>query len=270
MPRRVRNWLRSPRASLRWIGEAALDALVGPVGFDVRAGWRLACPRAARRAYRAHVVDPEQAAELDAFIATCRGPVRLFDVGAHFGLFSFAALRYGAAGSRAVSVEPSPVAARMLRRVAVANGVADRLEVVRAAAGAEVGRLGMVDVGVQAAGYFIPADAAHPAAEQSAVPLVTVDALALRFGVPTHLKVDVEGSEEAVLRGALTVLRSAEPPLLFLECHLRMLRERGGAAPAAAVDLLASLGFAIYDTNHRIWDREELLHRDLVRVIARR
>lgn len=270
VPRRVRNWLRSPRASLRWIGDGVRDALVGPVDFDVRAGWRLACPRAARRAYRAHVDDPEQVAELDAFIATCWAPVRLFDVGAHFGLFSFAALRYGGPGSGAVAVEPSPVATRMLRRVAVANGAADRIEVVRAAAGAGRGRIGMVDVGVQAAGYFITADAAHPATEQSAVPLVTVDALALQFGAPTHLKVDVEGAEEAVLRGALAVLRSAEPPLLFLEFHHGMLRERGGAAPAAAVDLLASLGFVIYDTNGRIWDREELLRRDLVRVMARR
>jgi len=269
VPRRIRNWLRSPRATLRWLGDALLDALGGPTPFEARPGWRLDCPRVARRAFRAHVVDPEQVAELDAFIATCRAPLLLFDVGAHYGLFSLAALRFGGPLARAVAVDPSPAAARMLRRVARRNGLIDRVDVVRAAAGAAEGRVGMVDVGVQAAGYYVPADDAHPAGEQSSVPAVTVDALARRFGAPTHLKIDVEGFEEEVLRGALAVLRSRAPPVLFLELHHQMVRARG-LDPAGTLDLLASLGYAIYDKDSRIWDRENLLRRDLVRVIARR
>ena len=269
VPRGLRNWLRSPRASLRWIGEGVRDALGGPVTLEVRPGWRLACPRAARRTYRAHVEDPEQAAELDAFVATCRSPMLLFDVGAHFGLFAFAALRFGGSLARAVAVDPSPAALRVALRVARRNGLADRVEVVRAAAGAMEGSVAMVDVGVQASGYYVPADAAHPAGEQSVVPAVTVDALALRFGTPTHLKIDVEGFEAEVLRGAAAVLRSAAPPLLFVELHHRMVRERGGD-PAGVLDLLASWGFTIYDPQSRIWGREDLLRRDLVRVIARR
>ena len=269
VPRRLRNWLRSPRASLRWLRDGFLDALGGGVPLAVRPGWALLCPRAARRAYGAHVTDPEQADELDAFIAACRPAMLLFDVGAHFGLFSFAALRFGGPLSRAVAVDPSPAAVRMARRVARHNDMADRLEVVRAAAGAVEGTTMLVDVGVQASGYYVPADAAHPASEQSAVPAVTVDALARRFGQPTHLKIDVEGFEEAVLRGAAAVLRNAEPPAVFLELHHRMVRERG-LDPAGALDLLASCGYTIYDNRSRIWDRGELLRRDLVRVAARR
>jgi FkbM family methyltransferase len=269
VPRRLRNWVRSPRATLRWLGDGLLDTLGGAASLEVRPGWRLVCPRTARRAYRAHVADPEQAAELDAFIAACRPPMLLFDAGAHFGLFSFAALWFGGPLARAVAVDPSPAAARMARRVARRNGLADRLEVVQAAAGAVEGRVGMVDVGVQASGYYVPADDAHPAGEQSTVPAVTVDALARRFGGPTHLKIDVEGFEEHVLRGAVAVLRRAEPPVVFLELHHRMVRERG-LDPVVTLDLLASWGFTIYDNRSRIWDREELLRRDLVRVIARR
>ncbi len=269
VPRRLRNWLRSPRASLRWLGDGLLDALGGPVPLEVRPGWVLVCPRAARRAYHAHVADPEQAAELDAFIAACRPRMLLFDVGAHFGLFSFAALRFGGPHARAIAVDPSPAALRTALRVARRNGLADRLEIVRAAAGAVEGRVGMVDVGVQASGYYVPADDAHPASEQSSVPAVTVDALAQRFGQPTHLKIDVEGFEEEVLRGAAAVLRCADPPAVFLELHHRMARGRG-LDPAGTLDLLASGGFTIYDKRSRIWDRDELLRRDLVRVIARR
>jgi FkbM family methyltransferase len=269
VPRRLRNWLRSPRASLGWLGDGLLDALGGPVPLEIRPGWVLVCPRAARRAYGAHIADPDQAAELDGFIAACRPPMRLFDVGAHFGLFSFAALRFGGPLARAVAVDPSPAAVRMARRVARRNGLADRLETVQAAAGVAEGRVGMVDVGVQASGYYVPADAAHPASEQSAVPAVTVDALARRFGQPTHLKIDVEGSEEEVLRGATAVLRSAEPPAVFLELHHRMVRERG-LDPAGALELLAAWEFTIYDNRSRIWDREALLRGDLVRVVARR
>jgi FkbM family methyltransferase len=270
VPRGVRNWLRSPAGTLRWLRDGGLDAARGPVTVEVRPGWRLVCPRAAwRLAYGAHVGDPEQTAELDAFVATCRGPVLLFDVGAHFGLFSFAALHYGGPGSRAVAVEPSPLAVRMARRVARRNALADRLDIVVAAAGACEGGLMLVDAGVQAAGYYVPADRGHPAGERSPVRAVTVDALARRFGVPTHLKIDVEGMEEDVLRGARGVLAGPAAPILLLELHHGLVRGRGGD-PAGVLDLLAGLGFVVSDPAGRVIGCEALLGRDLARVVARR
>lgn len=269
IPRRVRNWLRSPLRSLAWVRDGLLHRLGRDVIVELRPGWRLtAHPAAWRTAYRLHTVDPEQIAELDGFIRECRQPMLLFDIGAHFGLFSLAALHYGGPQARAVAVDPSPVAIGMLRRVALQNDLADRLTAMEAAAAAESGQVSLIDVGVQAAGYFVPADDAHPTGERTSVQAVTIDALARRFGLPTHLKIDVEGFEADVLQGARAVLGAAVPPTLFLELHHLLVRERG-LDPAGAIELVSSLGYGFFDGSGQATDGSALLGRDLVRVIAR-
>ncbi len=269
VPRRLRNWLRSPRATLLWLRDHGAHAAgLDPVA-QIRPGWRLRChPLALRTAYRAHLDDPDQVAELDAFIAACAPDMVLFDIGAHFGLFSFAALHYGGPLARAVAVDPSPVAVRMTRLVARLNGVEDRVAVLGAAAGAEEGTLELVDGGVIAAGYYMPADAAHPAGERTRVDEVTVDGLARRCGcTPTHLKIDVEGAEADVLRGARGTLTGATRPLVFLELHTAITR-RGGGDPARPLRLLAECGYAV-EGLERPGAEGELLARDVVRVLAR-
>jgi len=57
------------------------------------------------------------------------------------------------------------------------------------------------------------------------VPLTTVDAvLASGHSPPTHLKIDVEGGEEGVLRGA-TQMIAKHRPTLFLSTHGKEVRE---------------------------------------------
>ena len=80
----------------------------------------------------------------------------LFDLGAHFGLFSLAALHYGGIGSRAVAVDPSPAAMRMMRVEARLNNIADgRWRLVQAAVTNQVGVQQMVAAGVHSAGYYV-------------------------------------------------------------------------------------------------------------------
>lgn len=268
IPRPVRNWLRAPRRSLRWVANA-LSAGVGyrPV-LEIRPGWKLRCHPAAHRVFRnAQMHDPDQARELDAFLERCSPGMVLFDIGAHFGIFSFAALRYGGPTARAVAVDPSAFAIRVTRRTAALNGLGDRITVIQAAAGATDGDRLMLDAGILADGYLVSADD-RPPSELTRVRGVTVDSLAANLGLgPTHLKIDVEGAEAGVLGGASRTLTGDAPPTVFLELHADILR-RLGADPAEPLDLLERHGYRFVDEDGGALDREALLRGRLTRFVA--
>jgi len=269
VPRPIRNWLRSPGDALARVADELLHAVGADPEIKLRPGWQLRChPAAWRGAYRVHRDDPPQVAELDAFIAACRPGMILFDLGAHYGLFSLATARYGGPEAVAIAVDPSEHALRMTRLMARLNGAEARVRTVRAAVAAVEGTLEMVDVGVQAMGYYVRADAAHGGRERTVVPTVTVDGLVAATGLaPTHVKVDVEGFEEDALRGAYATLRSAHP-LVFLELHVALMRA-AGKDPGAPVDLLAGAGYAFTHSDGTLAARGALLTSDLVRIVAR-
>lgn len=271
-PRGVRNWLRSPAKSAAWVWNEARHAAGACEVIEMRPGWRVrAHPSAYPFAYFAQHHDPEQVAEFDAFVAACRPGMTLFDVGAHFGLFSLAALHYGGREARAVAVDPSPTAARMIRIQARLNGAADRLTVVEAAAGEqEDGWREMLAAGVHGAGYYLaPED--HGRGDLTRTRATTLDRLAAESGlVPTHVKVDVEGYEASVLRGGRRVLaREGDAPALFLELHNEIIRAQGGD-PRESLDLLDEHGYSVAAVDGSPVSRAFILERPLIRVVARK
>jgi FkbM family methyltransferase len=269
VPRAARNWLRAPSLSVEWLADEARHALGRDPVVRLRPEWPLRChPAALRRTFLPAVADPDQALELSGFIAACVPGMRLFDAGAHFGLFTLAALHYGGNAARAVAVDPSPAATRMLRIHADLNGITNRVTIVEAALGSRVGRTLLVPVGVIAAGYYVPAEPGG-AAEARSVTALTLDSLAERHGVPTHVKIDVEGLEADVLAGARTVLAHKSAPILFVELHNQMVRERG-ADPDQAVESLAAAGYGLFDLDGRPANAREVVKRPLTRIVARR
>lgn len=271
LPRSLRNWLRSPARSLTRAWDEACYGLGYRPAPALRPGWRLVCHPAQRRAIeRPQRGDPVQIAELDGFIATCRPGMVLFDLGAHFGVFSFAALHFGAPGSRAVAVDPSAAAVRMLELGARLNAVPDRLAVVHAAAADRPGWGEMLPVGVIADGYYITPEPGRARRDLVRVRVITVDELVAELGVrPTHLKIDVEGAEAAVLRGARGVLAADPAPLVFLELHNDMTRRSGGD-PAAAVAELTALGYRFTTPEGTRLTPEAAVVPGIVRLIARK
>lgn len=271
IPRWVRNWLRSPRDSLFWMVDEARHAAGGDRCAELRPGWSVIChPAAYRVAYRAQVEDPEQRTEFDAFLSACKSGMRLFDLGAHFGLFSLAALHFGGHDAQAVAVDPSPTAIRLLRIQARLNRVSGRLHLVQASVSRQSGWQPMVAVGVVAGGYFISPDAEHEGNEVTQTRATTVDDLADDFGfAPTHIKIDVEGAELAVLRGGENTLADRRGPLLFIELHNRMVRLRGGD-PADCLSLLDDYGYSVSGTDFAPLEAQVILDHELVRVIARK
>ncbi|HEX2202622.1 MAG TPA: FkbM family methyltransferase [Longimicrobium sp.] len=162
----------------------------------------------------------------------------LFDVGAHRGLFS-AVFSLARPENRAVGYEPSPSLARDAEWMAEANGLGGRMTVRAAAVGAAPGR---TRAATDAMG-LIRLDPS-PGEETFDLEVVSLDAECARLGAdPDVVKVDVEGAEAEVLRGAAGLLRRRRP-LLFLEFHLDEL-ERRGERPEAMLDVLRAYGYSV-------------------------
>lgn len=269
LPRNLRNWLRSPAKSCRWATDEILYAIGATSIVEIRADWSLKChPAAYRLAYYNQHDDAEQVAEFDAFISNAQGEMVLFDVGAYFGLFSLAAIHYGGARARAFAIEPSPTATRIIEIQARLNQVNDRLSIIQASANNQAGWHEMVSVGVIAGGYFVAPTENHPARELTKVQSITLDGLAKSQSVmPTHIKIDVEGNEAAVIKGAQHVLSQPRPPLLFLELHNKMIKNQNGN-PCETLDLLVSFGYQTLALDRTPLHRETILNQDLVRIIA--
>ncbi|MBX3745797.1 MAG: FkbM family methyltransferase [Verrucomicrobiae bacterium] len=265
VPRRIRNWLRSPRQTARWI----LNAWRPPIAHPVRTDWTLRCPRnAVERAFHLQSQDPPQIREFDDFVRHLRaaGRVNLLDVGCHFGIFCGATLHYGAPGSRVLGVDPSSEARAMVARIARLNGWTDRLTFLQAAVGARDGQIELVETGLTGAGYMVlPRN--HPRADRLTLPLRTVDSLAQSLeDPPTLVKIDVEGLESDVLAGGPLTFGERRTPL-FLELHNAMIRERG-ADPAAVLDRLSAFGYRTFLIGDQPCSPPSLLEPPIARFLA--
>lgn len=188
----------------------------------------------------------------------------VFDLGAHFGMFSLAAAHFG---GRAVAVDPSPLAAKIMAAQVQLNHCADRVVVVQAAVSDKPGELHMLSAGVFSDGYFRLVKG-RSQSELTQTPATTVDQITQQFGSPTHIKIDVEGHEAAVLRGARSTMEN-NSPMLFLELHNEMLAAEGGN-PKDALDELERLGYRPFSLDGTALSGSTILDKPIVRVVARR
>jgi hypothetical protein len=98
----------------------------------------------------------------------------------------------------------------------------------------------------------------------------TVDALAAEFNMkPTHIKIDVEGYEAAVLRGSRHVLAGKAAPVIFLEVHNQIVRNLGND-PGETLRVLREAGYETFTMDDFPIDAAEILAQPLVRIIAKR
>jgi FkbM family methyltransferase len=206
----------------------------------------------------------EQSLEFQNFLSHCKPDMLLFDIGAHFGIFSLAAAAFG---GQAVAIDPSPTATRMIAIQVHLNQFADRIRILQNAVTDVPGPIDMVSSGVFSDGYFRLVSG-RSKRELTRVNGTTIDELAHRFGVPTHIKIDVEGHEASVLQGGRATLKS-HWPIIFLELHNEMIRLEGGDSRAVLHEL-AALNYCVFSLNGRPISHLAILENQITRVVAKR
>lgn len=244
LPRPLRMSLLEPRAALRHLGHEFRARTGGSAVCRLRDDWSLRCHPEALLTFRRLAGDPAFQDELAAFARRCHPGMVLYDLGANYGIFSLAAAHFSGGQARCVAVEPSSAACRILRENLRLAGCAHRVTVVEAAAGAEEGWLEVLSTGPHADHYVVRPESPRP--DTRKVRQTTLPRIAAETGTtPTHLKVDVEGFEEAVVAAAGDLL-AAVTPTLFLELHCDMLRSRG-EQPEAVLDRLRACGYTRFE-----------------------
>lgn len=182
------------------------------------------------------------------FLALLRPADTVFDVGSSLGLYAVAAARLCPAGA-VYAFEPDPATRARLEANAALNGLAN----LRAVAWAAGDRAATMTLYSDGADGFAPSLAAHagPGAPRGEVPVPVrpLDAAvaAGELPAPDVLKVDVEGAEALVLRGAARLLGGGlgpPPRAVFIEIHPAMLAALGDDE-AGLRGALAAAGYAL-------------------------
>lgn len=263
LPRPLRNFVRRPGASTRWLAEECEYLFGYAPECTLREGWTVRCHPASLSAFANVSLADDNAAELDGFVRRCTSGMKLLDVGSNFGLFTLAALRFGGAEARVVAVDPSAYANRVLSANLKLNGEAGRVRIVEAAVGARVGELPMLTAGAAGDHYLIASNSNRPDAKPTR--MTTVNELVRESASPfTHLKIDVEGHEEHVIAGGINFICEFKP-LIFLELHGQILRD-DGRNPMAVIDLLADCGYRKLEWRGRSIDAQKACKMDVARL----
>lgn len=140
-----------------------------------------------------------------------------FDVGSNIGLTSIPVLR-GNVKVRVLSFEPSPNSAPYLNRTRCECDFMDRWEIVPKAAADVVG-LAQFYISVPSKGPWDGLQNTQLAGGRRLieVPQTTIDAEWHRLGCPpvSCIKIDVEGAESKVLKGAEQLIARQSPPIIL-------------------------------------------------------
>ena len=154
---------------------------------------------------------------LTRFLARTLQPgMRVIDVEANFGYYTMLMADIVGSAGAVIAVEPNPDTAALLLRSVQLNGYAGYTEVLQAALGAE---------DAESAQFFAPdgepknaaIGGAHGrAGQEMTVPVTCLDKIAGRWGPIDFIKIDAEGSEEAIIAGMGSVLANS-PPAMVLE-----------------------------------------------------
>ncbi|MGV0871971.1 FkbM family methyltransferase [Mycolicibacterium sp. XJ879] len=161
-----------------------------------------------------------------------------FDVGANIGLYSISASKYVGPAGRVIGFEAHPMIHRYLvsnvARNAVVNVVAENLAV-----GAESGEARIAFCDNNAGQTHV----ASTTEDGVVVPMVTLDDYCFRNGISRidYIKVDVEGYELQVIKGAASIISASDSILIQTEFVSQNLRRYG--SPDELVELLTAWGF---------------------------
>lgn len=187
-----------------------------------------------------------EARDFEAFMQLVQPGSVVVDVGANFGLYAVSAALYARPHGRVFAFEPAPNAFALLQRNIADNGLGELVTARPFAVAASAGR----------AQFYVGDDVSfsslhrtqrlHDDVECVEVELVALDTALADAPSVDLLKIDVEGAESEVLRGARALLRRSRAPIVQFEFSHKNMDEARRAAINEAIAQLAGDGFRIY------------------------
>ncbi|MFL6537609.1 MAG: FkbM family methyltransferase [Chthoniobacterales bacterium] len=170
----------------------------------------------------------------------------MFDVGANLGLMAIPILHMSQT-SRVVSFEPSPNSVPFLQKTISQSAYAERWRLIAKAVAAEHG-YAEFSLSDPRSGLYDSLKPTHRAGElrRVQVELTTLDAEWKAIGQPdvSIIKIDVEGAEVDVLRGALACLQQTRPTVLLEWNRTNLLAH--GSAPEELLTFAKQHGYEIF------------------------
>jgi len=133
-----------------------------------------------------------------------------FDVGANIGIYALLLGQLG--GARGIAFEPVPETSEFLAANIRQNDLSNQVILERAAVAASPGQVA-ISTDADVMNKIVEGDAGYM------VPSLTIDGCVTQHGVPVLIKVDVEGFEPEVLRGAKQTLHDPRLLALILEIN---------------------------------------------------
>ncbi|MCF2971650.1 FkbM family methyltransferase [Synechococcus sp. Nb3U1] len=178
-----------------------------------------------------------------------RPGMNVIDVGANVGVYTFLFARCVAQSGKVYAIEPTPGCLECLKSTTKQNKLNKVVQVIEAAVGEESGEVYLVDEGVSVFNRIVT-DPMSVVEETKPVEQITLDNLWVSEGEPTIdlLKVDAEGAEVPVLKGARKMLETCTPIVMFENQHA------GQTTGLESARILSEFGYLIYVYNPFIKD----------------
>jgi FkbM family methyltransferase len=185
-------------------------------------------------------------------LAFVRQSVRLgetvLDIGANIGFFATYMASFVGAEGHVYAYEPIAANAALLERSIRENRFSERITLRRAAVGAAPGEIRLAYLPLESGShnsggaYLLGAEGTAPYHHETvSVPMVRLDEEEFRRPV-RFIKIDVEGAEALVFRGARELL-AADRPVILSEIHPPQLARVSECRPADLIEEMRELGY---------------------------
>jgi FkbM family methyltransferase len=200
-----------------WLAAATIQACAlcrKPTATVTRNGMRISCGTLSGQGSYCAIAGLDYEPELRWVLAQLKMGDLFIDVGANIGIYSvFAARKVGEKG-RVFAIEPSEGASAMIKKNVHANGLSKIVNVIKAAASDQPGSLYISGNSTQ---WNTLQLSPSPPGERVAV--TTIDQVLTGHGESNGkvrcIKIDAEGVETQVLRGAKKTLQKHKPMVVF-------------------------------------------------------
>jgi len=178
----------------------------------------------------------------------------VLDVGANFGYYAVQLAGWVGKSGRVIAFEPNPMMIEELQRNIHLNDLTN--VVVRPFALSDT--TGEVEFhcpppGLEGHGTLRP-NKTFSAITKIIVPTRRLDDVLSELGVGKvdFIKIDVEGAERNVLRGAMRLLSGEQQPTIIFECAETMCRAFGHSVLDLLIEV-QSLGYQLEEIDHAMW-----------------